>query len=168
MFTRISKVVLWILLAGVVIAGFILLGIDVGISLIVWGGGLVVIYGFGIFVELINNVLDIKNILKSMNDNGYSMGAPVQQVQEPVLSYDRNGSQNQYNHNQNSQNQYNSNQYGQNNGSQNTRSESRMNLSAVAAASTTQSNASSGWYCRECGTKNKTSSRICMGCGKYK
>lgn len=143
MFTRISKVVLWILLAGVVIAGFILLGIDVGISLIVWGGGLVVIYGFGIFVELINNVLDIKNILKSMNDNGYSMGAPVQQVQEPVLSYNRNGSQN-------------------------TRSESRMNLSAVAAASTTQSNASSGWYCRECGTKNKTSSRICMGCGKYK
>ena len=143
MFTRISKVVLWILLAGVVIAGFILLGIDVGISLIVWGGGLVVIYGFGIFVELINNVLDIKNILKSMNDNGYSMGAQVQQVQEPVLSYNRNGSQN-------------------------TRSESRMNLSAVAAASTTQSNASSGWYCRECGTKNKTSSRICMGCGKYK
>lgn len=158
MFTRISKVVLWILLAGIVIAGFILLWFNVGISLIVWGGGLVVIYGFGIFVELINNVLDIKNILKSMKDNGYSMEPPVQQVQEPVPSYNRNDSRSQYN----------SNQYGQNNGSQNTRNESRMNLSAVAAASTTQTNANSGWYCRACGTKNKPSSRICIGCGKYK
>lgn len=174
MFTRMSKVVLWILLAACVIAGFILLGVDPTISFIVWGGGLVLVYGFGIFVELINNVLDIKKILKKMSDNGYSMGAPVQQMQAAVSQDQYNSNQynqsqhssNQYNQNQYSSAQYGQSQYAQGGSSQGRDNNGRINLAAAAAASTPRSNAVSVWYCRDCGTKNKTSSRICIGCGK--
>ena len=184
MFTRMSKVVLWILLVVCVIAGFILLGVDPAISFIVWGGGLVLVYGFGIFVELINNVLDIKKILKKMSDNGYSMGASVQQMQaaESQDQYNTNQynqsqhSSNQHSQNQHSSNQYNQNQYSsaqysqsqyaQNRSRQSSRNEGRLNLSAAAAASTSQSEIKAGWYCRACGTKNKPASRMCIGCGK--
>ncbi len=174
MFTRMSKVVLWILLVVCVIAGFILLGVDPAISFIVWGGGLVLVYGFGIFVELINNVLDIKKILKKMSDNGYSMGASVQQMQAAVSQDQYNSNQynqsqhssNQYNHNQYSSAQYGQSQYVQGGSSQGRNNNGRINLAAAAAASTPRSNAVSVWYCRDCGTKNKTSSRVCIGCGK--
>lgn len=63
MFTRMSKGVLWVLVAAVVIGGFVGMAEEVGIGLLIWLGGLVLIWGLGVFVELINNILDIKKIL---------------------------------------------------------------------------------------------------------
>ena len=73
MFTRMSKGVLWVLVAAVVIGGFVGMAEEVGIGLLIWLGGLVLIWGLGVFVELINNILDIKKILQSISSTG-SMG----------------------------------------------------------------------------------------------
>ena len=73
MFTRMSKGVLWVLVAAIVIGGFVGMAEEVGIGLLIWLGGLVLIWGLGVFVELINNILDIKKILQSISSTG-SMG----------------------------------------------------------------------------------------------
>lgn len=74
MFTRMSKGVLWVLVAAVVIGGFVGMAEEVGIGLLIWLGGLVLIWGLGVFVELINNILDIRKILQSISSTG-SMGS---------------------------------------------------------------------------------------------
>ena len=43
MFTRMSKGVLWVLVAAVVIGGFVGMAEEVGIGLLIWLGGLVLI-----------------------------------------------------------------------------------------------------------------------------
>lgn len=61
MFTRMSKVLLWIMVVAIVIGAFIV-DEEVGAEacLLVLIGGLLLVMMFGLFVELCNNVLDIK------------------------------------------------------------------------------------------------------------
>jgi len=78
MFTRIARVLLWILIGLVVIAaiGFAVFGTIVGggfqgilAGILILIAGFIVLFFFGIYVELVNNVLDIKKTLVDIKNN---------------------------------------------------------------------------------------------------
>lgn len=62
MFTRMSKVVLWIAGIAIFIAGAATMGMD-AIGFYIWLGGFVLLWGIGTYVEMINNIMDIKKLL---------------------------------------------------------------------------------------------------------
>ncbi len=171
MFTRMSKGVLWVLVAAVVIGGFVGMAEEVGIGLLIWLGGLVLIWGLGVFVELINNILDIKKILQSISSTG-SMG------NSNVGSYGSMG----YNMNTSKQSGWNEttwycNHCGTPNSSDATRcagcgtlrpNSGKPSLASAAAQMGNSRETQTGWYCRYCGSKNNATSRVCIGCGKDK
>lgn len=168
MFTRMSKVMLWIAGIGIVIGGFVAMGNDEeGIGWAIWVIGFVALWALGVFIELINNVLDIKNILSNMSlGNSYASNSSSS---TPKNSYNTTpiytnwcctgcGTTNvpeadfcSY--------------CGKPKGSLGT---GGYNISELAAESETQNTIQDGWFCRSCGTKNKSTSRICSGCGKDK
>lgn len=70
MFTRMAKGLLWLMVLAIVIMAFVVaIKLDAGF----WGFvatlifGAVAISSFGMFVEIANNVMDIKNTLNKQN-----------------------------------------------------------------------------------------------------
>lgn len=98
MFTRMSKVVLWIAGIAVVIGGFIAGQQDGYLGLSIWLIGIVALWGIGVFVELVNNVMDIKimiskGALNNIQPNNNSKEVTYQstidnskKVEKPLLS----------------------------------------------------------------------------------
>ena len=103
MFTRMAKGLLWILMIAIVIVSVIgMIAENVGVGLAILLLGFVCLFFFGVWVELINNVLDIRNTLKdiqkqmntrpaqnvSMTQSSPVQAAPVQPTPvavEPVV-----------------------------------------------------------------------------------
>lgn len=142
MFTRISKGVLIFYFIAVVFIGLALLAGDKGekeIGAIVLGVGLVVGYGFGLFVELINNVLDIR-----INS---------EKILSKVQSYEQNnsllgnGMHSNLSSNGNAGNAY-----------------TQTNVSN--SSSSLLGNAGGSWTCRYCYSTNEPSHMFCMKCGE--
>lgn len=141
MFTRISKGVLIFYFIAVVFIGLMLLGNnEEETGAIVLGAGLVVGYGFGLFVELINNVLDIrinsKKILSKM------------QSYEQNSSLLGNGS----------------NSTLSNYGSGNT-STPYSSVGVSNSSFNLMENAQKGWTCMSCNSTNESSYNFCIKCG---
>lgn len=173
MFTRMSKGVLWVLVIAAVIGGFVGMTVDMGVALLIWLGGIVLIWGLGVFVELINNILDIKKTLDKIStsvagamgtpnagaygNTGYNMNAAMNSGWNETTWYcNRCGTQNSSDETQCA-------------GCGTQRPNSGKPSLAQAAAQIEMPRAvQSGWYCRYCGAKNNSSSRICIGCGKDK
>ena len=87
MFTRMSKVLLWIMVVAVVIASFGVGAEEEGVGIAIFFGGLIVLIFFGIFVELANNVLDIKNYIAK---GGLNIGDVSSQAvnTQPITTYE--------------------------------------------------------------------------------
>ena len=62
MFTRMSKAMLWITGIAIVIGGLVTIQYD-GLGLAIWIGGFILLWGIGTYVEMINNIMDIKGLL---------------------------------------------------------------------------------------------------------
>lgn len=148
MFTRFAKGFLWFLSIAVVIASIAVASIldDILWFFIILVGGFVTLMFFGMFVELCNNILDIKHYLlrggfSNSNTSSYN-------------NYSVPASNNSYN-------AYSSNVYDNNFGNM---------LSQAAKVADVEKKAESqeGWFCRQCGTKNKMHATFCSGCGKTK
>lgn len=174
MFTRMSKGVLWVLVVAVVIGGFVgMVAADIGVALIIWLGGIVLIWGLGVFVELINNILDIKKILQTMSSTGYMGTSNVGSYGYGNTGYSMNTAAQP---GRNATTWY-CNYCGTPNSLDATKcagcgtqrpSSGKPSLAQAASQMETPKATQSGWYCRYCGSKNNSSSRVCIGCGKDK
>lgn len=143
MFTRISKGVLIFYFIAVVFTGLALLAGDKGekeIGAIVLGAGLVVGYGFGLFVELINNVLDVR-----INS---------EKILSKMQSYEQNSSLLGNG----------SNSTLSNYGSANT-SAPYSSVDVSNSSFNLMENAKKGWICMSCNSTNESSYNFCIKCG---
>lgn len=162
MFTRMAKGVLWFMVVVLAIASLVG-GIAIGSAaedgglgflmiLLFLAASFLVLMAFGMFVELANNVLDIKQALRGQAPmvTGMVQQNPSAQQNIPIQAYYGGG----YSYIPSAPDNA-------NNGS-------GYDLSKIAAQSTSQSQIQDGWYCPQCGTRNKRLARICASCGKEK
>lgn len=148
MFTRIAKVFLWILSIAVVISAFAVSSVleDSIWFFVILGAGFILLMFFGMFVELCNNVLDIKKMFAKDNYNSYSTYNTVTPNNAIGYSYNTAMPNNTINY-----------------------STGGMLEQAAKEVSEEKMNESQdGWFCRQCGTKNKALATFCSGCGKTK
>lgn len=143
MFTRISKGVLIFYFIAVVFTGLALLAGDKGekeIGAIVLGAGLVVGYGFGLFVELINNVLDVR-----INSEKILSKMQLYEQNSSLLGNGSNSTLSNY-------------------GSANT-STPYSSVGVSNSSFNLLENAQKGWTCMSCKSTNESSYNFCIKCG---
>ena len=148
MFTRMSKgllIFLEVVLAIAAIVGGCAIGAEANsaglgfvLILLFLVVGFLIMFSLGLFIELANNVLDIKQMLAKQN-GGYAGIAPAQ----------------------NSSTQYSSPQYS-------SPQNGRLNLAELAAQADVERSQQQSWFCSECGTRNPVGVAICKACGKGK
>lgn len=146
MFTRMAKVVLWI--AGIAI---LITGLAVGSMadnflatmsqiLVIWAIGFVLLWVIGTYVEMINNIMDIKKLLSKSTLNNVQDGSYVNPTYQ-------DGS-------------YVNPTYQAPKGASN----AGLNLSQPAQQKEIQK--TSAWFCGVCGMKNSSHQQYCVNCGK--
>ena len=177
MFTRMAKGFLWILVVAVVISSIALpVVLESGVwFFIALGGGLIILRSFGMFIELCNNILDIKQAIKrgdvSINNQGSSYGANVSRSSQTygnnTQAYGNNAQSYGYS---NQSYGYNNQSYGYNNQMYGNNRQGGMLAAAAKQADEEKKKmaTSGGWYCKYCGAKNKPHDQYCKDCGKEK
>lgn len=148
MFTRFSKIVLWLLLIADIIAAFALgASLGAGGFFVILFGGIVLLMFFGMFVELCNNVMDISQICSEISC--FIKNNPSALVKNNVNSlanttnisngkpYDLSRVANEYSKEKNPTTNY-----------------KKSNESFVG-----------GWTCTKCGCINKDAAFYCADCG---
>ena len=196
MFTTIGKVFL-VVLSIVVVITSIMIGADAGAGYgwLTLLAGILVLLIFGMWVELCDNVKNIKGLLKILANNSYGNGAPGGILQSSTENSITNSSYDSgwtcsYCGTKNSSNS--DKCCDCNMRRMNAKGNSKLNLSQVAAQAdrekkeqtvsnsklkimpayqtdpTAQANSEQIWYCRFCGYGNKGSNRsgVCKSCGK--
>ena len=146
MFTKISKVLLWIMVIGGVITSFAVgsndrMGWFIPVGLI---ATLLILAGIGVVVEMADNILRSREILEEISRKMGSSYAP-QGVSDNAPQA----------------------QSGSSYGSQAQVSGAISRLSAIANGASADAVPDFG-YCKQCGEKNDRLASICKGCGKYK
>ena len=96
MFTRMSKAMLWITGIAIVIGGLVTIQYD-GLGLAIWIGGFILLWGIGTYVEMINNIMDIKGLLSKnalhVNTEVSNSDSRLSQVAQQISNSDSKLSQ---------------------------------------------------------------------------
>lgn len=135
-----AKVVLWIVAIGILILGLAVGSRDFLAALIIWAVGFVLIWVIGTYVEMINNIMDIKKLLSKSTLNNGQYGSCV----NPTYQYDG----------------YVNPTYQVPKGAAN----DGLNISQPAQQEKIQK--TGDWFCGLCGTKNSSHQKYCVSCGK--
>lgn len=169
MFTRMSKGLLIFLEVVLVIAAIVggcaigaeanSAGLGFVLILLFLVVGFLIMFSLGLFIELANNVLDIKQMLAKQN-GGYAGIAPTQ-YSSAQNSNAQNGRLNLAEAAARVDAERSS---AQNGSTQN----GRLNLAELAAQADVERSQQQSWFCSECGTRNSIGVAICKACGKDK
>ena len=168
MFTRMSKVVLWIAAIAIFIGGAATLSYD-GLGLLIWLGGLILLWGIGVFVEMVNNIMDIKIMLSK---GGFNNQTPHQNIQKPIqvnnFVEDKGKWYCRRCNSENSSDDVKCVSCGASSDGRIGTPNTSYNLSQIAQQTEIQNENAVGWFCRACGQKNSSNSQYCSACGKYR
>ena len=167
MFTRFSKVFLWIMVVGVVVVAICAAAAaeEAIVFFPVFLAGCVVLMFFGMFVEMCNNILDIKKILSKggvvtkENTNEVQSSQNFMRVDSGKWYCRKCGTEN-------SGDETHCAGCGASVDNKVGASNMGYNLSQLAQQTDKEKQNEAGWFCRHCGTKNKKLMTYCSGCGK--
>ena len=166
MFTRMSKVILYIVEAVLLIGSLVggcALGAEEGDA----GAGLIyilifllvsflILVSFGLFVELANNVLDIKRMMEGKNKK-YAGSVSAQESSQGNIAPEMNRKHTEP-------------VMEPDNREYETVKEriSLDDLARMAAQADAEEGEQQGWFCSECGIRNTADTVACIACGKEK
>lgn len=177
MFTRMSKGLLIFMEVALVI-GSIVGGCALGAASEAPGFGFfmilvfllasfIILCSFGLFVELANNILDIKRILEKQN-KGYASSVSKQNNSQENNVAELNQKHEKTNVDRNNNYTNTISEHGDRIYENNEVRISLDDLANMAAQADEEQRLQQGWFCSECGTKNPAGAITCKACGKEK
>lgn len=172
MFTRLAKGLLWVLVVATAITALVVGGTDagfLGFLGVLLLGALVLLF-LGMFVELANNVMDIKQLLEKIDYSTQQIGTDYQTDTQFSAGMAQTSMGTWYCRKCGTQNSGNEARCtGCGAYAENKIGATTYNLSRLAAQAEMEKQQSfEGWYCRQCGEKNSLHSAYCKNCGQYK